>query len=166
MSRSYIAFSAAVLALTATQSAQAEICADGVVCASNPAGMVSAIQALGYKASLDKDSSGDPKIISSASGYDYDIYFYDCNNHLNCSSIQFFVSFTKDSANSEMLANQWNLKKRMGKMAFDPADGSINLQYDLSTSGGLNKTNFKDVVGWWDSTLGALHTFFAEHPAK
>ena len=155
-----------VFALAGANTAHAEICAKDVICASNPQGIVEAIQAMGYKATLDKDSSGDPKISSAASGYGYDIYFYDCNNHLNCSSIQFYVSFSKDSSNSEKLANEWNLKKRMGKMAFDPSDGSVSLQYDLSTSGGVNQANFKDVVGWWDSTLGALHQFFAEHPAK
>jgi Putative bacterial sensory transduction regulator len=165
MVRGLLALAAVTLCVAGARPAQAEICATEVICASNPQGMVDAIRALGYKAVLEKDSDGNPEISTAASGYDYSIYFDDCDNHVNCSAIQFYISFAKDPANSEKLANDWNLTRRMGKMYFDPKDGSITMDYELSTAGGLNQKNFADVVAWWEASLGELQTFFREHPA-
>jgi hypothetical protein len=160
-----LALAAVTLGVAGARPAQAEICGAGVICASNPQGMVDAIKALGYKAVLQKDPDGDPEIDTSASGYDYTIYFDDCNNHVNCDTVQFYISFDKDPANSEKLANEWNLTRRMGKMYFDPKDGSITMDYELSTVGGLSPKNFADVLAWWETCLGELQTFYQEHPA-
>jgi hypothetical protein len=165
MVRKLLALATITLCVAAARPAQAEICATGVICASNPQGMVDAIRALGYKAVLEKDSNGDPMISTAASGYEYTIYFDECNNHVNCETVQFFIAFEKDSVNSEKLANEWNLTRRMGKMYFDPKDGSLTMDYELSTVGGLSQANFADVVAWWDTCLGELGTFFQAHPS-
>ena len=137
-----------------------------MICASNPQSMVTAIQGMGYKAVLTKDSGGDPQITSSASGYNYDIFFYDCKNNVNCTSVQFQIVFSKDSVNSADLANEWNSKQRLGSMHFNKEKGTLVIQYDISTVGGINQKNFADVVSWWDSTLGEAAKFFKEHPGK
>jgi hypothetical protein len=80
--------------------------------------------------------------------------------------VQFYISFEKDPTNSENLANEWNLTRRMGKMYFDPKDGSITMDYELTTTGGLNRENFADVISWWEASLAELRTFFQGHAAK
>jgi Putative bacterial sensory transduction regulator len=138
-------------------------CGAGLVCANAPATVLKGLQDAGYRAKLDKDSAGDPTISSSASGYNYEIYFYGCKANVNCDSLQFHISFEKDDANTPELANKWNRDKRFGQASISDK-GSFVMGFDVTTQGGLNAKNFADVVDWWQVTLGNLRTFFAENP--
>jgi len=143
--------------------ADREPCATGMICASKPATLATAMQNAGYRAKLDKDSDGDPTISSAASGYDFDVYFYGCELKELCDSVQFQVSFTKDSTNTPELANEWNGDKRFSQ-AWIAKDGSFVVAYDLSTRGGVNQKNFEDVLSNWSRILGNLRAFFDKHP--
>ena len=144
----------------------ADDCPSSYICASRPEGIVSTLQALGYKAALGKsDASGNPRITSAASGYDFEIFFYGCENGANCNSLGFMATFEKDPLNSTELVNDWNREKRFSVMSYDPKDGSISISYDLTTVGGISQVNFSDAVGWWDAMLGQARTFFKEHQA-
>jgi Putative bacterial sensory transduction regulator len=158
-----ISLGVALVAAPPALATDTEPCGKDLICASNPATVVTALQETGYKAKLDKDSEGDPKISSSASGYDFDIYFYGCKNNKQCDSIQFRVSFEKDGANTPELANKWNAGKRFSQ-AYISDKGAFVTDYDVTTAGGLTKGNFADVVDWWSVTLGNLKTFFQENP--
>ncbi|MDF0542806.1 YbjN domain-containing protein [Sphingobium sp. H39-3-25] len=153
-----------MLALAASSSAHAadkEKCGAGLVCASDPKTIVDALMAAGYKAKLGKDSQGDPQIESAASGYNYTIYFYDCEENKNCAAIQFQVSFSDDGKNTFELANKWNRSKRFMQMAVQE-DKGLRVCYDLTTVGGLNQKNFADVTDWWAVMLNELNLFFKE----
>lgn len=154
---------AALLATAPALASDTAPCEKGLICASDPATVVLALQETGYKAKLDKDSGGDPMVSSSASGYDFDIMFYGCKDHKQCDSLQMRVSFAKDGANTFELANKWNSDKRFSQ-AYVNDKGSFVVDYDVTTAGGLTKANFADVVDWWSVTLGNLKTFFAENP--
>ena len=162
-------FSAAVLfALLAWSrpTFAADGCPDGLVCASRPTEVASSLAEKGYKANLRKsDVDGDPLIDSAASGYKYTIYFYGCEKSLDCTSLQFRVTFAQDGTNSAAMANEWNLKKRFTTMSFDPKDGTLAIGYDVTTAGGLTHANFTDVIDWWQTMLGEASKFFKEHPA-
>ena len=154
------------LAFGSTPAIAADTCPVTAICASNPAGIVTALQTLGYKAVLGKsESSGSPKISSAASGYTFDIFFYDCTKGAECGSITFLINFSKDPVNSASLANEWNKTKRFSAMSFDETDGMLTLSCDASTVGGLSQANFADVVNWWDAILGEARTFFKAYPA-
>lgn len=143
------------------------VCPADHICASAPDTVVKALQDAGYKAELGKSKgTGNPKISSAASGYSYDLFFYGCSDGRNCDSLEFMVSFEKDSVNSAELANLWNKDERFATMSFDPEDGSLTIAYDVSTVGGLNRANFADVIDWWAGRLGRAKTFFDAHPAK
>jgi Putative bacterial sensory transduction regulator len=138
-------------------------CGTSLICASKPDTVVSALQDAGYKAKMTKDDGGDPMINSSASGYDFDIYFYGCKDNKQCDSLQMRISFAKDGANTPELANKWNKGKRFSQAYIDEK-GRFVADYDVSTVGGLTKGNFADVIDWWSVTLGNLKTFFEENP--
>lgn len=138
------------------------VCKAGLVCASDPQTVINALQAQGYKAKLDVDDQGDPDVVSAASGYNFDVLFYGCVEHKQCDSLQFRVTFTKDPSNTLKLVNTWNLDKRFGQMSLRN-DGSIALNQDITTVGGLTKENFDDAIDWWNSVLGALPKFFDEN---
>ena len=150
----------ALLTLPASASAQGG-CPSGLLCAADPQGIVAALQAEGYQAKLLSDSLGDPMIASSASGYDYNIEFYGCEDHKACTSLRFIIWFKDDGTNTPQLANGWNKRKRFIQMAAQD-DGRLTVAYDVSTLGGLNKANFADVVDWWQSMLGEVRTYVNE----
>lgn len=141
-------------------------CAAGMVCASEPATVVKAFQAAGYKAKLAIDSAGDPLIESAASGYDFDAYFYGCVETKRCDSLQFRVVFIKEPENTTELANKWNVKKRFLQMAVQD-DGRLTASWDVSTVNGLSGKTFEDVLANWEMMLGELSDFFRVNiPAK
>lgn len=141
-------------------------CPPSYICANDPEGVVKTLQVLGYKAVLDKSSAtGNPKIASSAAGFNYELFFYGCDKGQGCNSLGFLASFDKDPANSAELVNEWNREKRFSTMSYDPKDGSVSISYDLSTVGGLSQPNFADVVTWWETMLGQVRVFFDAHPA-
>ncbi|MEV4933882.1 YbjN domain-containing protein [Sphingobium sp. LMA1-1-1.1] len=145
--------------------ADKEACGTGLICASDPQTVVQALQAAGYKALLSKSKqTGNPKIESAASGYDYSIFFYECEQTRHCGSLQFQVSFEDDGGNTPELANKWNKDKRFAQMSVWD-DGSLAVAYDVTTVGGLNQKNFEDVIDWWTVMLGEASKFFKENPA-
>jgi hypothetical protein len=150
----------AFLAFPCAANAQAT-CGAKMVCASDPQTVVSALQTAGYKAQLGTDGEGDPKIDSSASGYNFTVYFYNCKDHKACSSLRFLVSFENDGTNTPELANKWNKAKRFSQMSVED-DGSLDFAYDVTTTGGLNQTNFADVIDWWQTMLAEARKFFGE----
>jgi hypothetical protein len=170
MRRLPLCIAAVVLAsagANAAYSKDTEPCVTGMVCASDPQTIVNALQEEGYKAKLGTDAEGDPIVTSAASGYDFDILFYDCENHEQCASIQFRVSFSKDADNTPELANKWNLDSRVIQLAAT-SDQQLRGNYDVTTIGGINKRNFADILTWWQDTLGELRKFFEKTapPAK
>lgn len=148
---------------TAASAKDADDCLPGLICASAPATIVKGVQDAGYKAKLDKDDGGDPMVSSSASGYDYDIYFYDCEAHVQCGSIQFAINFAAEGFETPALVNEWNAANRMGKAYIDGKKRFV-LRHDMSTIGGVNSKNFADTVDWWASTLGEMAKFWDKHP--
>ena len=153
---------AGVLALPGV--ALADGCPQGYVCASDPAAVVASLQAQGYKAKLTKDDDGKPEIDSATGGYDYYIYFKDCDKDAKCASLEFSASFVKQPEYTLGYVNAWNNSKRYSTMSLLD-DGGILITYDVSTTGGLDQPNFADVVDWWTSTIGGLDAFRTAHPA-
>lgn len=146
-------------------------CAAGLICASNPKSVADAMVAEGYRAKIDVDNQGDPAIASAASGYNFDVLFYGCVNHKGCDSLQFRATFEKNESSDVVQMNKWNRDRRFSQMAVRD-DGTIILSYDLSTIGGVTRSNFADVVSWWSTILGEASNFFdrnnkdAPPPAK
>ncbi|MBC2666262.1 YbjN domain-containing protein [Novosphingobium flavum] len=146
--------------------ALAATCPSGLLCAAQPEAIVHSLQVQGYKAVLGKaENSGNPKISTSASGYNYSIFFYGCTKGEDCNSLGFSITFDDDGTNSAELANEWNKAKRFSAMSFDGQDKSLSITYDVTTVGGLTEVNFGDVVDWWQTMLGQARVFFEAHPA-
>src|SRR5579862_6161863 len=158
-----IIFLAAAMLVTmlpgAAMAADKDPCGVKMVCATNPKTVVDALMTAGYKAELGTDSGGDPKISSAANGYNFTVYFYDCDRNKDCAAIQFFVGFKAEAKNTLELVNKWNRAKRFGHMTLEE-DKGLNVTYDLTTVGGLNQKNFADAIDWWATMLGELNAFF------
>lgn len=149
---------------TPVSAADDGVCATGMVCASKPETIAAALQAAGYKAKADIDSTGDPSITSAASGYTFDVMFYGCEKHFKCDSLQFRTSWSNDPIHTAALANEWNRTKRFAQASVNDRREFV-VSYDVSTIGGINKANFADTIEWWTSMLSELKDFWKAHPS-
>jgi len=160
--KTLILISAGLISFSGSARAQDD-CPAGLICASKPETIVSGIQDAGFRAKLDKDKTGDPMISSEASGYKFEIYFYGCDEGKNCSSLQFAANFDAEDDNTPEYANAWNTKKRFIQASVE--DKKLQLAFDITTTGGLNKENFTDVAEWWSTMLGEFAVFVKEQKA-
>jgi hypothetical protein len=127
-----------------------------LVTAKDPQSVIRALQAEGYKAKLDKDDEGDPKIISSASGSEFFVNFYGCEKNRNCTSIHFASGYDPDSGKGPALAaiNAWNKDKRYSKAWLDD-DGDYWLELDLYTgAAGISTDVFTKHLNIWTTQMG------------
>lgn len=159
-----ISFLAAISAISsAANAADENPCPADLICASKPETVVSGLQDAGFRAKLEKDKTGDPMISSEASGYEFEIYFYGCEKGQNCAELQFQTTFMAEADNTPDYANAWNTSKRFIQASVDQQ--KLQLAYDISTVGGVNKANFTDTTQWWAAMLGEFAVFVKEQKA-
>lgn len=145
-----LSLAAAALALSISSAAAAE-----TVTATDPQSIVAALQAGGYKAILSKDSSGDPRIESAASGAKFIVTFYGCTKNVACKTITFYAGWSGGKSTLEQI-NEWNKARRFSR-AYKDKDGDpvIELDVDLD-DGGMSQALFIDNVQFWESAIGGF----------
>ena len=124
----------------------------GQISAADPAAIVAEMQRLGYRAELTTDDGGDPKIKSAAGGANFSIYFYGCESGKDCTSIQFSAGFDKANGLDLAVANDWNTRKRYGKVYLDD-ERDPYIEMDIDMEGGIRTELFADNLGIWDRML-------------
>jgi hypothetical protein len=127
-----------------------------MVSAGKPDTLVKALQGAGYSAKLDKDSSGDPMIVSAVNGHPFRVIFYGCKANRDCATITFAAGFDKKSATSLASINDWNRKNRFGRAYLDDeGDPILGMDVDLD-DGGLSSALFTDNLEFWTAVTGAF----------
>jgi hypothetical protein len=127
-----------------------------LVSAGKPDTLVKALQAAGYSAKLEKDSGGDPMIVSAVNGHPFRIVFYGCKANKDCATITFAAGFDKKSETSLATINEWNRKNRFGRAYLDDeGDPILGMDVDLD-DGGLSRALFTDNLEFWTAVTGAF----------
>ncbi len=109
------------------------------------------IQKWGYRAELDTDSTGDPKINSAVAGANFSIYFYGCDDQTpkRCDSISFSAAFDLDNGLTAGYINEWNRTKRFGNAWIDDeGDPFLNMQVNID--GGIAEEGIRQNLDWWE----------------
>jgi Putative bacterial sensory transduction regulator len=141
---------AAIIAMSVASAAHAQM-----VTAANPQSVVAAMQAGGYKAVLDKDSTGDPRINSAASGSNFVVNFYGCEKTRACKTLTFYAGWTGTKATVGDM-NEWNKAKRFSRGYIDK-DGDPVMEFDLDLDdGGMSQALFIDNVEFWEASISAF----------
>ncbi len=131
--------------------------AQDLLMASAPDTLAAQFQEAGMQAKLGKDDVGDPMISSSASGANFDLFFYDCKDGKDCKSVQFDACFDmKDGVKLDVI-NTWNYDMRYGKASVDDQMDPC-LKMDVEMTGGLSKENFAMLLDTWTKILGRFVT--------
>jgi hypothetical protein len=148
------------LALSFASAAQA-----ANVSAKDPSGIVRLLQEKGYKAELSNDETG-PIIKSADSGYNFMIFFLNCDQGKNCSTIQFYAGFNDVEGLELTRINEWNKTKRFARAYIDDeADPVIELDLDLDFQG-IPAENFLEILNTWTSLVPAFARFVSEKETK
>ncbi len=98
--------------------------------------MLSVLTAQQKAARIDVDSAGDPRIFVKADGYDYDVFFYDCEAGTKedrlCASYQFFIGFLVPDAFPLSKINNWNRAHRYARAyLFKLASGDMHARIEI-----------------------------------
>jgi hypothetical protein len=123
-----------------------------VIDAASPETVVNALHTLGYRASLEADSTGDPLIRSTMSGLKNTIYFYGCENGALCRELQFTIWLDLEAPVTLDQANAWNDGKIVGTAAVDAA-GDVMLRFLVVTEGGMSMQAFERAMFRWEQAL-------------
>jgi hypothetical protein len=125
--------------------------------ASQPKTVVTQMQALGYRALIGTDSSGNPKIDSALNGINYTIWFYGCDAGQNCQTLEFQSSFITDVPVTVDSMNTWNRDNLYGT-GFVGTDGSAMISYTVTMEGGVNIDNFNSMLARWETATTQFQT--------
>jgi len=120
------------------------------IVASNPFGVMNAMQNFGMLATLATDNDGDPKIESRVSQSKFSVFFYGCDdNASNCTSIQFSAGYDLTDGITFERANEWNRQKRYAKVFVDDElDPFLRMDVNLDFDG-VGDENFEDSLDLW-----------------
>lgn len=119
------------------------------VTASDPEGVMRAMQEEGYLATMGTDDLGDPKISSKVSESNFSVFFYGCNNGIECTSIQFSSGYDLDIPMNAKRINDWNRENRFGR-AFVDDEGDPFIRMDIVlASAGNSAGSFSYNLDFW-----------------
>lgn len=123
--------------------------AGAMVRASDPQSLVKAMQAKGYQAEL-TTAAGEPAIKSGAGGVKFSVFFENCTDGKECSTISFFTGFTDLEATLDQV-NAFNQSSRFAR-AYVDKDGDPVLRMDVDLDhNGIPATNFNEYLDIWSS---------------
>jgi hypothetical protein len=117
-----------------------------------PRSIVNALQSLGLRATLEKDDAGDPMILSGVSGANFTIWFYGCDQNVNCDAIQLSAGFDTTDAISMSVANDWNRSRVIGE-AWVNDEGDPFLTHFVVADGGIPLEVFESIIRRWEVAL-------------
>lgn len=123
------------------------------VVASDPESVAMAVGEAGYLAKMQKDSLGDPQIVTKMSGWNVNINFYGCTDNSDCQSIQFNTGFDREMPIDWKQVNDWNSNRRFGSVSLD-GEGDPYLAWDVILSEPIPQALFATIVEAYDEIVG------------
>lgn len=138
---------AAALAWPAT--ADAALARSGGV---SGADVVKVLQDAGYRAQLDKDDDGDPRIVTKMSGATVHVVFYDCAQD-RCGSLQLAAALDLERGFSLEGINQFNSQYRYARAYLDDEMDPF-LQFDFEVLHTSNSEHIASQLDLWEDVLG------------
>ena len=114
--------------------------------------MTSILQDAGYRAKLDKDKDGDPRIETRMSGVDVFVYFYDCKQG-RCGSLQFAVAMDLEDGSTYQAMNRFNSSYRYVRANLDDEMDPF-LRFDFEVLHTARNEHIASQIDLWEDVLG------------
>ena len=114
--------------------------------------VVKVLQDAGYRAQLDKDDDGDPRIVTKMSGATVHVVFYDCAQD-RCGSLQLAVALDLDRGFTLEGINRFNSQYRYVRAYLDD-EMDPYLQFDFEVLHTANSAHIASQLDLWEDVLG------------
>jgi hypothetical protein len=125
-----------------------------IIDGTDPEALVNIIQDLGYRATLEVDSEGDPMIRSSVGGTQFALVFYGCSEaHDGCQILLFKAGYELNDKVGMDVINQWNATRLFGRAYLDDVSDPW-LELVLNMHGGVTRAQFEKTFEWWETSVG------------
>ncbi len=156
-----IALLCGLFILSATSIAFAQ---EKLVTADDPNSILEVAKGYG-RASLSKDSQGDPWIEGKMDGLVYNIFFYGCKNGINCESIQLETGWGKDAKKLSLdEINEWNSKKLFVRSMINK-NGLVRLHMEILLRFEVTEKNLDACFDVWRALMKEFHnTVMVKNP--
>ena len=114
--------------------------------------MVRVLQDAGYRAELDTDDDGDPRIETRMSGVNVFVGFYDCKQD-RCGSLQFAVALDLAQGSTLETMNRFNSGYRYAKAHLDEEMDPF-LRFDFEILHTARDEHIASQIDMWEDLLG------------
>ncbi len=132
-----------------------------LVTAADPKAILEVAKGYG-RASLGKDSQGDPHIEGKMGGLLYQIVFHYCTQGANCKSIQFFAGWRKTQKEVPLdVINKWN-SERLFAYSVRDKEGQIRLLMDVFFPYGMTEELLDSYFSVWKILMKEFHATVME----
>lgn len=116
------------------------------------------LQSVGYRAELTEDGVGDPLVLTTMSGVNVQIFFYNCTDEGRCEDLQFSAGFDLPDGVEQSVMDDWNRNKRFGRAHLDEENDPY-LKVDLQVGPG----GTPELIAGYVTTMEAVIAGFTEH---
>ena len=125
--------------------------------ASDPEGVVAALEDLGFSAELDtEDGTGNPLIHTEIADLFVDVFFYGCSDNADCQTMMFLCTLDFEGKADPELAAEWNKLKLYGRLIVSDR-GNFSMDYVLYT--GQDGISVDDLDGFIAQMESSLNDF-------
>ena len=112
----------------------------------------------GAKVELTTDSVGDPNVKVEYYGNDFSVYYYGCDNNVDCDAIQFFSGYQTEGSVRLAKINEWNTENRFAR-GYISEEGSARIEMDLFLGDdGMSPDDFAQAVSLWTRAMQDFET--------
>jgi hypothetical protein len=118
------------------------------VIASDPQTFVAFFEDAGMPARLTEDTVGDPLVEYRSNGDKMSLFFYDCEDNVDCQAVQFYAGYRAENVTLETI-NSWNTDRRFVR-SYLTDEGVARIEMDVATSNdGLSTGDFDALLELW-----------------
>lgn len=104
-----------------------------------------------------QDDSGDPTVVATMQGAQFQVLMYDCDEQDRCTSVQFRSGYDLSDGMTLETLNEWNASMRYGNAWLDDVDDPyIELDLDLTGSSDEQVSRYVDV---WSAMMTRFQDF-------
>lgn len=114
--------------------------------------VVKVLQDAGYRAQLDRDDDGDPRVVTKMSGATVHVVFYDCAQD-RCGSLQLVVALDLEQGFTLEGVNRFNSQYRYVRAYLDDEMDPF-LQFDFEVLHTSPSEHITSQIALWEDVLG------------